>query len=66
MKCSICRTNIARGTGKMYVRNDGRIFYFCSSKCHKNFKLGRVEKGLKWARRDNLTKKAHQNKAAKA
>ncbi len=31
----------------MYVNNKGHIFYFCASKCRKNFKLGR-KKG-KWA-----------------
>ncbi|MEM5872060.1 MAG: 50S ribosomal protein L24e [Candidatus Aenigmatarchaeota archaeon] len=49
MKCSICKNNIPRGTGKMFVRNDGKIFYFCSSKCQKNWNMGRLEKGLKWA-----------------
>lgn len=52
MKCSICRTNIQKGSGKMYVRNDGRIFYFCSSKCQKNFRMGRETKKLRWASRE--------------
>lgn len=50
MKCSICKVNVSKGTGKMFVRNDGRIFYFCTSKCQKNFELGRSEKRMKWAR----------------
>ena len=44
----MCKLNITRGTGKMFVRNDGRIFYFCSSKCQKNWKMGRGDKKLKW------------------
>lgn len=50
MKCSICRTSIPKGTGKMFIRNDGRIFYFCALKCQRNFELGRSEKKLKWAK----------------
>ncbi len=48
MKCSVCKNNIPKGTGKMFVRNDGRVYYFCSSKCQRNFNLGRVPKKLKW------------------
>jgi len=48
MKCSICRETIPKGSGKIYVGNDGRIFYFCSSKCQKNWRLGRTPKKLKW------------------
>ena len=36
-------------TGIMYVKNDGAIFWFCSSKCRKNsLKLGRDARKLKW------------------
>lgn len=49
MKCSMCKMTMPRGTGKMYVRNDGRIFYFCKSKCQKNWNMGRGDKSLKWA-----------------
>jgi large subunit ribosomal protein L24e len=38
-----------KGTGKMFVKNDGKIFYFCSMKCEKNlFKLNRVPRNMKW------------------
>ena len=36
------------GKGVMFVKNDGKIFHFCSSKCRKNFRLGRDGKNLKW------------------
>ncbi|MGC8651762.1 MAG: 50S ribosomal protein L24e [Candidatus Micrarchaeia archaeon] len=46
MKCSYCSGEIKRGSGIMYVFRDGRITYFCSSKCYKNgIKLGRKIKG---------------------
>ena len=48
-RCSFCRENIERGTGTMYVMNDGRIFRFCSMKCQKNaLKLRRLPRLLKW------------------
>ena len=39
-----------RGTGKMLVRNDGRILYFCSRKCERTVEMGRSEKRMKWAK----------------
>ncbi len=55
MKCSFCGTEIERGTGKMFVKKDGKIFYFCSNKCEKNtFKLKRKPREVKWT-------DAHQN-----
>ncbi|MGC8585941.1 MAG: 50S ribosomal protein L24e [Candidatus Micrarchaeia archaeon] len=36
MKCSYCGKDVKKGTGIMYVFKDGRITYFCSSKCYKN------------------------------
>lgn len=48
-KCSFCKTEIPRGTGKMHVKNDGRILYFCSNKCSKNLlKLKRKPADQKW------------------
>jgi len=32
-KCSFCGSDIEVGSGLMYVRNDGSILWFCSSKC---------------------------------
>ncbi len=49
MKCSFCGNEIEKGTGKMFVKNDGKLFYFCSSKCEKNlFKLNRTPRNMKW------------------
>ena len=49
MKCSFCKTVMPRGTGKMYVRTDGTVYFWCSSKCEKNFGLGRNPKKVKWS-----------------
>ncbi len=52
MKCSFCKKEIEPGTGKMFVRNDGKILYFCSSKCEKNMiELGRNPRKVKWVRK---------------
>ena len=49
MKCSFCGTEIEKGTGKMFVKNDGKLLYFCSKKCEKNtFKLKRKPREHKW------------------
>jgi len=49
--CSFCGYEIEPGTGKMYVRRDGRVFYFCSGKCEKNMlKLRRKARKLKWTK----------------
>jgi len=57
MKCSFCGDTIPPGRGKMFVKNDGRIFYFCDSKCDKNYRLGREGKFLKWTKKFQKGKK---------
>ncbi len=46
--CSFCGDAIEPGTGKMFVRRDGTVYYFCSTKCQSNFKLGRVPRRVEW------------------
>jgi large subunit ribosomal protein L24e len=48
-KCSFCGNEFPLGTGMMYVKNDGAIFWFCTSKCRKSsLKLRRDARKLKW------------------
>ncbi len=35
-KCSFCKTEITRGTGKQYVQNSGKVLWLCSKKCEVN------------------------------
>lgn len=50
VQCTFCKKEIEKGTGKMYVKNDGKVFYFCSNKCDKNLlKLKRKPAKIKWA-----------------
>lgn len=49
VKCTFCGTIIEQGTGKLYVKTDGKLFYFCSKKCEKNqFKLKRKARTTTW------------------
>ena len=71
MKCSFCSKDIPRGTGMQYVQKDGRIFYFCSSKCQKGqLKLKHKGWEVKWTetfrrlKGEQKTEKAGAKKAA--
>lgn len=48
-KCAFCGRDIPPGHGLMYVRNNGSVLWFCSSKCRKNMmELHRDPRKLKW------------------
>jgi len=48
-KCFFCGRDVPPAQGIAYVRNDGVIQYFCSSKCRKNaLKLKRDPRKYKW------------------
>ncbi|MEM1659336.1 MAG: 50S ribosomal protein L24e [Candidatus Jordarchaeales archaeon] len=47
--CSFCGRDIEPGTGINFVRRDGVVLHFCSSKCRKNMlDLGRKPRKIKW------------------
>ncbi|HHT75556.1 MAG TPA: 50S ribosomal protein L24e [Methanomassiliicoccaceae archaeon] len=49
--CSFCGAEMEPGTGKMYVKRDGTILNFDTSKCYKNMiDLGRVPRRTRWTR----------------
>jgi len=49
-RCSFCDAPIEPGRGMMFVKRDGTVFYFCSSKCEHNLiKLRRKRRKFKWA-----------------
>ncbi len=50
-KCSFCGKMYEIPRGLTLVLNDGTILYLCSSKCRKNWKLGRKSKKLKWIKK---------------
>ncbi|MCI4438644.1 MAG: 50S ribosomal protein L24e [Thermoproteota archaeon] len=50
-KCSFCGKQIEPGTGLLFVRNDGALLWFCSSKCKKNaLELKRNPRKVKWVK----------------
>ncbi|MDO8627129.1 MAG: 50S ribosomal protein L24e [Candidatus Diapherotrites archaeon] len=57
MKCTFCGTIIQRGTGKIYAKKEGTLYFFCSMKCEKNLvKLGRKPTETKWSKNFAKTK----------
>lgn len=50
-ECSFCGNMLEQGTGKMFVKMDGSVLYFCSMKCEKNMlKLKRSPRRTKWTK----------------
>lgn len=49
MKCSFCGTEIKPGTGKIFVKKEGKQLFFCAMKCEKNMlKLKRKPRVTRW------------------
>lgn len=48
--CSFCGNSIEPGTGRMYVRVDGSVFFFDRHKCYQNFvSLKRIPRETRWS-----------------
>jgi len=50
-RCTFCGNTLVPGTGKLFVKNDGKLIYYCSRKCEQHAtKLKRQARYTKWTR----------------
>jgi len=48
-ECSFCGTQVKKGSGKIFVKDNGQVLNFCSMKCEKNMlRLKRDARKFKW------------------
>ena len=58
--CSFCGAAIEPATGKMYIKKDGTVLHFDSSKCQRNMvELGRINRHVGWTDAAKAAKAAH-------
>lgn len=57
-ECSFCKKDYEIHLGLTLVLNDGNVLHFCSSKCRKNWELGRQGKKVQWIKKEKKAKKA--------
>ena len=59
VRCSFSGKEIPQGTGKMFVKKDGTVLWFASSKAEKNMlKLGRKANKTRWTEEGRESKRA--------
>jgi len=64
-KCSFCGEDYDVPRGLTYVLLNGEVLYFCSSKCQKNYKMGRRGDKQNWVRKVKKLKDRENEKTDK-
>ncbi|MFH1649901.1 MAG: 50S ribosomal protein L24e [Candidatus Woesearchaeota archaeon] len=65
-RCDFCSGKIEQGTGKKFVRKDGRVLDFCGMKCEKNMLvLKRKPHTTKWTGSFHKDKKSAKDTTKK-
>ncbi|MFH1072379.1 MAG: 50S ribosomal protein L24e [Nanoarchaeota archaeon] len=63
-KCDFCKNRIEPGTGKKYIKKDGKVFDFCSSKCERHqLKLRHKARTTKWTKEYAKVKKEEKEES---
>jgi len=66
VSCSFCGKEIKKGTGKMFVKKDGKILHFCSNKCEKYMlKLKRKPREWPWTKQGAVARQEAKGAAKK-
>ena len=67
VKCVFCGKEESLHKGVHYVKNDGTVNYFCSSKCRQNvLKLKRDPRKIRWTEAFHIVReKAREKESAK-
>jgi ribosomal protein L24E len=62
-KCTFCGKEQEDHRGTYFIKNDGAVLYFSSSKCMKNhFRLKRDKRKVRWTEAFHLARKKRQDK----
>lgn len=49
--CTYCGNPLEPGTGSMFVKRDGSVYYFDQRRCHQALlKFGRLARNIKWTK----------------
>tara|TARA_Y100000310_G_scaffold298381_1_gene332288 strand:- start:15599 stop:15802 length:204 start_codon:yes stop_codon:yes gene_type:complete len=64
-ECSFCKRQYEFPRGMTLVLANGDLLRFCSSKCQKNNKLGRIGKKVNWVRKEKKVAKVSGEVAKK-
>ncbi len=64
-KCNFCGREDSPHKGLHLIKNDGKVAFFCSSKCRKNaMNLGRDNRKMRWAEAFHITRQKARDKLA--